>query len=291
MNKKKRNTVIAVVSIILVLAASAAAGVNYIGLDNLMAMIGSLSVSESESEPSGSSGSSNTQSKITMTDPLSEDYDWNATEFEVPRHDFAFRLTGVTVEKNIGELNAEAVLSNEYITGPEFDSSGNITNDYTYIKVSFTVQNLSDEKSVSYLNNQVSYGTMEDLQDQTDRNVMTWLPCGNATLVTMNGENEILNESGEADESTFFIRVLEPGETREFVTGHIIKEEDLNKGYQFFYSIIPNMDSYDEFMQLNSDLNSLNSSPVSQPSSERLEASDNDYRHINLNPFLEEALT
>ena len=73
MNKKKRNTVIAVVAIALVLAASAAAGVNYIGLDNLMAMIGSLSVSESESEPSGSSGSSNTQSKITMTDPLSED--------------------------------------------------------------------------------------------------------------------------------------------------------------------------------------------------------------------------
>ena len=49
MNKKKRNTVIAVVAIALVLAASAAAGVNYIGLDNLMAMIGSLSVSESES--------------------------------------------------------------------------------------------------------------------------------------------------------------------------------------------------------------------------------------------------
>ena len=287
MNKKKRNTVIAVVSIILVLAASAAAGVNYIGLDNLMAMIGSLSVSESESEPSGSSGSSNTQSKITMTDPLSEDYDWNATEFEVPRHDFAFRLTGVTVEKSIGELNAEAVLSNEYITGPEFDSSGNITNDYTYIKVSFTVQNLLDKQSVGKLTNQVSYGTMEDLQDQTDRNVMTWLPCGNATLVTTNGDNEILDKSGEPMENCFYYRLFEPGETREFVTGHIIKEEDLNKGYQFFYSVKPSMNSYvGMYWNFYHELH-----PDYEPPPLETEPSDNDYRHINLNPFLEEALT
>ena len=266
MDKQRRNTIITAAAITLVLITSGAAAVNMLGFDNITAMINPPSASDSSSQSQGS----------TLTDPLNEKYDWSASEFEISRQGLSIQIKGIELSKEMGDLNLQHF---RQYSGAQFDASGNILNDYTYIKVSIVVQNLYDEKAACFLNNELSFGTLEELKVQRSKNVMTWLTSGNAPLAAMTGESEY-----EKPEETFFIRNFEPGETREFVVGYLINEADLKKENKFFYSINPVM------MSLDYGKENLTHPSDNESSSIVTEATDNEIRYLYLNPFLEEGL-
>lgn len=269
MNKRKRNTIIAISAITLVLITSCATVINIFGFDNLVAMIIPFSTSDSESlENKGT----------TLTDPLNESYDWNASEFEISKQGLSIQIKGIELSKEMGDLNLPALQHFGQCSGAQFDTSGNILNDYTYVKVSIAVQNLYDEKAACFLNCDISYGTLEELKKQRDKNVMTWLEAGDIP-VSMTGESEY-----EKPEETFFIRNFEPGETREFVLGYLIDEADLKKENKFFYSISPTM------MFLDYGKENPTHPSDNESSSIVTEATDNGIRYFCLNQFIEEEL-
>ena len=266
MNKRRRNAVIAIAAIFLVLITSGAAVVNMFGFDNIVAMINPPSTSDSSSQG------------FTLTDPLNETFNWNASEFEISKQGLSIQIKGIELSKEMGDLNLPALQHFGQCSGAQFDTSGNILNDYTYVKVSIAVQNLSDEKAACFLNCDISYGTLEELKKQRDKNVMTWLEAGDIP-VSMTGESEY-----EKPEETFFIRNFEPGETREFVVGYLIDEADLKKENKFFYSISPTM------MFLDYGKENPTHPSDNESSSIVTEATDNEIRYFCLNQFIEEEL-
>ena len=260
MNKKRRNTIISTVAIVLVLAASGAAVINMYGFDNLIAMFTSLF-----SSSSGDPGPSNNLGYYDEN-YIIESSSNGEVGFEVSKQGLSFSVTDVEIDKELGSLNLEQINSAKYWSGDfspsylKLDSSGNILSNHSFIKIHIKVQNLYDHLAVGFLNN--------------DNLLYT-------RLLTMTGENEFPEE--EDPSSTFFIRKFEPGETREFILGYVVRDDYLKKDNQFLYGVSPTMmnDFYlhmeypDEYVDYSSDVDFV---------------TDSTFRYIDLKPFIEEWL-
>ena len=277
MQKRKRNTVIAVMAIALVLVSTGTMVIKTVGFDTIVSWIIPPSRS-TQTPPDGQ--------ELTLTDPQSDYYDWDGSEVIVDRkgQQLYLKVTGVEVTKECGNLNLEEVQKMAayiaaYFLKPDIsvDSSGNITNDYSYLKVSILVKNtFEDEYAAAFLgNNEIEYGIMGGKEAQSSYNVPGWLEADSATLISMTGENEY------ADESEFYIRDSAPGETREFVVGYLVKDEGLKKENTFFYLVDPIIMSEDYYRY-------VRGLPDKDPSGN--DATDNDLRYIYLNKYMEEWL-
>ena len=207
MQKRKRNTVIAVIAIALVLVSTGTTVIKTVGFDTIVSWIIPPSRS-TQTPPDGQ--------ELTLTDPQSDYYDWDGSEVIVDRkgQQLYLKVTGVEVTKECGNLNLEEVQRIAAYIAAYFlksdisvDSSGNITNDYSYLKVSILVKNtFEDEYAAVFLgNNQIEYGIMGGKEAQSSYNIPGWLEADSATLISMTGENEY------ADESEFYIRDFAPG--------------------------------------------------------------------------------
>ena len=156
MQKRKRNTVIAILSIVIVLITTGTTVIKTVGFDTIVSWIIPPSRS-TQTPPDGQ--------ELTLTDPQSDYYDWDGSEVIVDRkgQQLYLKVTGVEVTKECGNLNLEIVQETaDFLeSNLSVDSSGNITNDYSYLKVSILVKNtFEDEYAAAFLNNQVYYGIM-----------------------------------------------------------------------------------------------------------------------------------
>ena len=276
MQKRKRNTVIAVIAIALVLVSTGTMVIKTVGFDTIVSWIIPPSRS-TQTPPDGQ--------ELTLTDPQSDYYDWDGSEVIVDRkgQQLYLKVTGVEVTKECGNLNLEEVQKMAayiaaYFLKPDIsvDSSGNITNDYSYLKVSILVKNtFEDEYAAAFLNNEIRYGIMGGKEAQSSYNIPGWLEADGSAVISMTGENEY------ADESEFYIRDFAPGETREFVVGYLVKDEGLKKENTFFYLVDPVLMAEDYYQ----DAHGL---PPEDPSGN--DATDNDLRYIYLNKYMEEWL-
>ena len=272
MQKRKRNTVIAILSIVIVLITTGTTVIKTVGFDTIVSWIIPPSRS-TQTPPDGQ--------ELTLTDPQSDYYDWDGSEVIVDRkgQQLYLKVTGVEVTKECGNLNLEIVqeTANFLESNLSVDSSGNITNDYSYLKVSILVKNtFEDEYAAAFLsNNQIEYGIMGGKEAQSSYNVPGWLEGTLLSLISMTGENE------QTDDDFFFVRDFAPGETREFVVGYSVKDEDLKKGNTFFYRVDPIIMDDDYYR----DAHGL---PDKGPSGN--DATDNDLRYIYLNKYMEEWL-
>ena len=277
MQKRKRNTVIAVIAIALVIVSTGTMVIKTVGFDTIVSWIIPPSRS-TQTPPDGQ--------ELTLTDPQSDYYDWDGSEVIVNRkgQQLYLKVTGVEVTKECGNLNLEEVQKMAayiaaYFLKPDIsvDSSGNITNDYSYLKVSILVKNtFEDEYAAAFLsNNQIDYGIMGGKEAQSSYNVPGWLEADSATVISMTGENE------QTDDDFFFVRDFAPGETREFVVGYSVKDEGLKKENTFFYLVDPIIMDDDYYR----DTHGL-------PDKDRTgnDATDNDLRYIYLNKYMEEWL-
>ncbi len=146
MQKRKRNTVIAVIAIALVLVSTGTMVIKTVGFDTIVSWIIPPSRS-TQTPPDGQ--------ELTLTDPQSDYYDWDGSEVIVDRkgQQLYLKVTGVEVTKECGNLNLEEVQRISAYIAAYFlksdisvDSSGNITNDYSYLKVSILVKNTFEDE-------------------------------------------------------------------------------------------------------------------------------------------------
>ena len=271
MQKRKRNTVIAVIAIALVLVSTGTMVIKTVGFDTIVSWIIPPSRS-TQTPPDGQ--------ELTLTDPQSDYYDWDGSEFKVDLKNtkFYIKITDVEVTKKPGNLYFPPI--QEYADDPPrflnftIDSSGNITNDYSYILVSIRIKNLYDEYVTCFTNSEIEYGILGELKDQSDWNKLGWREEKMPTLISI---------TGEIDHTDYlFLRDFAPGETREFTLGYVIDDKDLRKDYMFFYRVIPgSLDSYMYKM--------LHGLPLPTEPAESGE-SDTDLRYIYLNKYMEEWL-
>ena len=271
MQKRKRNTVIAILSIVIVLITTGTMVIKTVGFDTIVSWIIPPSRS-TQTPPDGQ--------ELTLTDPQSDYYDWDGSEVIVDRkgQQLYLKVTGVEVTKECGNLNLERIQRMAAYPDSDLsvDSSGNITNDYSYLKVSILVKNTyEDEYAAAFLNNQIHYGIMGGKEAQASYNIPGWLEADSASLISMTGENEY------ADEGEFYIRDFAPGETREFVVGYSVKDEDLKKEKTFFYRVSPVLMAEDHYRY-------VRGLPDKDPSGN--DATDGDLRYIYLNKYMEKWL-
>ncbi len=276
MQKRKRNTVIAVIAIALVSVSTGTMVIKTVGFDTIVSWIIPPSRS-TQTPPDGQ--------ELTLTDPQSDYYDWDGSEVIVDRkgQQLYLKVTGVEVTKECGDLNLEEVQRTAAYIAAYFlesdlsvDSSGNITNDYSYLKVSILVKNtFEDEYAAAFLNNQIDYGIMGGKEAQASYNIPGWLEADSATLISMTGENE------QTDDDFFFVRDFAPGETREFVVGYSVKDEDLKKENTFFYLVNPVLMAVFYYR----DAHGLPPEDMTGN-----DATDGDLRYIYLNKYMEEWL-
>ena len=271
MQKRKRNTVIAIFSIVIVLITTGTTVIKTVGFDTIMSWI--IPPSRSTQTPPDGQG-------LTLTDPQSDYYDWDGSEVIVDRkgQQLYLKVTGVEVSKECGNLNLERI--QRMASYPEsdlsVDSSGNITNDYSYLKVSILVKNtFEDEYAAAFLNNEIRYGIMGGKEAQSPYNIPGWLEADGSAVISMTGENEY------ADESEFCIRDFAPGETREFVVGYLVKDEGLKKENTFFYRVNPVLMAVFYYR----DAHGLPPEDMTGN-----DATDGDLRYIYLNKYMEEWL-
>lgn len=289
MRKLKRNMIIAVSAIALVAITSGIAVTHqYGGIDNIALMFGGLFDADKDA-PGNDNGTLSEETlrgdvsgKYTLTDPLSQYYDETRTGLDISKQGLVLEVIDAEITKEIGDMSL-SYLKEEggYLPDKvvEFDEAYNLTGDISYLKVTIQVKNVYPKIAACFLNNITAFGTTDELE-KLQRSDLRMALCFRTKLATMTGENEL------DDNSQFFIRIFEPGETREFTVGYLVQDADLKKENKFFYEVSPTCMS-DFYLEGEGYPVSGDTSFVEDLG---LEESDNDFRYIYLNRFIEEKL-